>query len=78
MRRFVLYGTEACHLCEQALGLLEEAGVGLELTLEEVDISEDDGLFERYGLTIPVLRHPDGAELGWPFDVAQLRAFLAS
>ena len=46
--------------------------------MEEVDISEDDALFERYGLTIPVLRHPEGAEIGWPFDAAQVRAFLTA
>jgi hypothetical protein len=34
-------------------------------------------LFERYGLTIPVLRRCDnGAELNWPFDAEQVVAFL--
>jgi hypothetical protein len=45
---------------------------------DKVDISTSDRLFERYGVRIPVLRHPDGRELGWPFSEADLAAFLAS
>ncbi len=68
-----LYGTAACHLCELAAQLL--AAVGAEF--REVDISGDDALFERYGLTIPVVRRADGRELNWPFDEAAVRAFIA-
>jgi hypothetical protein len=45
---------------------------------EEVDISASDSLFERYGLRIPVLQHPDCRELDWPFSPQQLREFLVS
>lgn len=68
----ILYGTSACHLCELAAALLDAAG----LVYEEVDISEDDALFERYGVTIPVLRRTDGMELNWPFDEEALTRFL--
>ncbi len=68
----ILYGTSACHLCELAAALLDAAG----LVYEEVDISEDDALFERYGVTIPVLRRADGMELNWPFDEEALARFL--
>jgi hypothetical protein len=44
----------------------------------EVDISDSDALFERYGITIPVLQHPDKRELQWPFSAQQLQAFIAS
>lgn len=67
-----LYGTSACHLCELAAGLLEAAAVDF----EEVDISESDALFARYGLSIPVLRREDGQELNWPFDEEALARFL--
>lgn len=74
---FILYGTSACHLCEVAealiVGVCRDAGAP---GFEKVDISDSDELFERYGLRIPVLRAPDGGELGWPFDEAQLRSFL--
>lgn len=68
-----LFGTSACHLCELAEGLLVQADVQFSV----VDISESDALFERYGVTIPVLRRDDGAELNWPFDAMTLAAFLA-
>ncbi|TDG13755.1 glutaredoxin family protein [Seongchinamella unica] len=67
-----LYGTSACHLCELAAALLMAAGVAY----EEVDISESDELFERYGVKIPVLRREDGQELNWPFDEEALVRFL--
>ena len=67
-----LYSTSACHLCELAQALLDEQGAAYEV----VDISESDELFERYGITIPVVRRGDGTELNWPFDQGQLREFL--
>jgi hypothetical protein len=75
-RTMTLYSTDACHLCEQAKGLIDEAlrayGDG---RCEVVDISEDDALFERYGWHIPVLRIDD-TELFWPFDARAILAHL--
>jgi glutaredoxin len=72
--KLLLYGTRSCHLCEQAEALLHAAGV----TAEYIDITEDEALFEKYGMRIPVvLRADTGAELGWPFDVAALEQFIA-
>jgi len=75
----ILYGTSACHLCEQAEDLLRQAtresrGGGF----IKVDISDSEGLFAHYGLRIPVLKRRDGAELCWPFDAAELADFLAA
>ncbi len=68
-----LYGTSACHLCDQAKGILEEAG----LAFVWVDIAADAALLERYGVRIPVVRHPAGGrELDWPFDRSSLVAFI--
>jgi hypothetical protein len=79
LAQFTLYGTSACHLCELAEQLLQQVWqAGPSFECDVVDISESDELFERYGLVIPVLRHPDGRELNWPFAAAQLRAFLDS
>ncbi|MEJ2765561.1 glutaredoxin family protein [Photobacterium sp. MCCC 1A19761] len=75
-----LYSTEGCHLCEQAYGLLLDAG--MKERVKVVDIAFDDALFSRYGVTIPVLSvqlHDDSiSELGWPFDAAELAAWLES
>lgn len=69
----ILYGTSCCHLCEQAEVVLRQAGVSAAL----VDIAEDDSLMEKYGTRIPVLRRTNiGAELGWPFDAADVAQFL--
>ena len=76
---FILYGTSACHLCELAENMLQlRQAAGDCFTYDKVDISESDELFERYGVLIPVLRHPLGQELGWPFSDAQLAQFLDS
>lgn len=73
---FILYGTTACHLCEQAAEVLADTGP-LRLELVEIDISDNDVLIERYGTRIPVLHHvQSGEELDWPFDLKTLHAFL--
>lgn len=69
----VLYGTEFCHLCDEAKAILCETGI----EADYVDIAENDELLETYGIRIPVLKRADnGAELGWPFDVSAVLRFL--
>ncbi|GIZ13300.1 glutaredoxin family protein [Pseudomonas sp. NCCP-436] len=71
-----LFGTLGCHLCELAEALLMPF-VENGLLVELIDIAEHEGLVERYGLCIPVLRRCDnGQELNWPFDAEQVVAFL--
>jgi glutaredoxin-related protein len=60
----ILYGTEYCHLCDEAKTLLRQ----LDLTWQTIDIAEDKVLLERYGKRIPVLSKLDSInELDWPF-----------
>lgn len=67
-RDCILYGTSACHLCEQAteiLTALQSHG----FRWQEIDISNEDLLLARYGTKIPVLQDTStGRELNWPFD----------
>lgn len=71
--RLTLYGTSACHLCDQARELLEQMGLGC----DRVDIADDHALMEKYGTRIPVLHCPvTGLELGWPFDGPSVGTFL--
>lgn len=80
----ILYSTSACHLCEQAEGLLQALQAARpELRWSTVDIAEDDTLFARYGCSIPVLRRAEphsatapARELAWPFDLQGLIDFL--
>lgn len=72
-----LYGTTACHLCEAAVALLQPfSGNGVQVN--EVDITEDPALMERYQLRIPVLRREDThEELDWPVNLEQLMVWLS-
>jgi hypothetical protein len=76
----LLYGTEACHLCDVAERLLAAvvSDSPVDWHYRKVDISESDALFERYGWVIPVVAAPDGRELRWPFDQSALEVFLLS
>lgn len=79
VKRLFLYTTSACHLCEQAQNLLEPILLKGTFQLQLVEISDDDELMERYGLRIPVIRRDDSnADLGWPFDEAQVKQYLQS
>jgi hypothetical protein len=70
---YILYGTEFCHLCDEAEAILRAVRVAAVYT----DIAGDDELLERYGTRIPVLQRGDtGDELGWPFDAANVLEFL--
>jgi hypothetical protein len=66
-----LYSTQGCHLCEQAMALLLNVGV----TPQVIDIAYDDDLYNRYGVTIPVVKSRD-SEINWPFDSEQIQVWL--
>jgi hypothetical protein len=62
LERLELYGTSGCHLCDEALGILERMGIDAAY----IDISGNEELMEKYGMRIPVLKRKY-AELDWPF-----------
>ncbi|MCC5856866.1 MAG: glutaredoxin family protein [Ectothiorhodospiraceae bacterium] len=69
----LLYGTDGCHLCEEAARLVHEALSEYDVTVQEIDIVEDSALLNRYGQRIPVIRRVGAMEeLSWPFDRADL------
>lgn len=71
-----LFGTTACHLCEECL-LLTRPLEGNGVRVSQVDIVDSSELLERYQLRIPVLRRDDtGAELDWPFGLNELLIWL--
>jgi predicted thioredoxin/glutaredoxin len=72
-KELTLYSTEGCHLCEMALELIKQVGLGEQV--EIVDIAFDDELFSRYGVTIPAVK-VDESEINWPFDILQLQQWL--
>lgn len=69
-----LFQRDDCHLCDLALAVLAGAGAP---DFDSVFIDGDEGLEDRYGLRVPVLRDETrGLELDWPFDVSSLAGFL--
>jgi hypothetical protein len=80
MSDLTLYSTWGCHLCEQAEALVQQAGLADKLQVR--DIVDDEALFARFRVHIPVLAASDaqGQEqlLYWPFDQSALASWLAA
>lgn len=61
-----LYSTTHCHLCEEAITLLDTIKT---LNIRVIDISDSQYLTNLYGISIPVLKRADNhLEIAWPFD----------
>src|SRR5215471_6369909 len=50
-----LYSRPGCHLCDEMKTVINRVAESTPLHLEEIDISSNADLEERYGLEIPVL-----------------------
>lgn len=74
MDKFTLYHTEGCHLCEQALELLNAQLQSEQIILR--DIVEEPELIDKYQFIIPVVANKNNQELGWPFDEQKLKEFI--
>jgi glutaredoxin len=54
-REVVLYSKPGCHLCDEARAAIEDARPTLPpFRLREIDIRDDEQVFDRYHLDIPV------------------------
>jgi len=84
MTEYNLYGSEGCHLCEQALEIC--LSILPKKQLNQIDIvdqervtHESKTLVELYGVHIPVIEklNPDNTtanqKLFWPFTQEQLK-----
>ncbi len=76
VRTFILYGSEGCHLCEDAEALLVACLNPEKHQVDLIDIAYDDRLMARFATQIPVLEDEQGDVLNWPFSAEQLRAFV--
>ena len=75
--RIVVYGRPGCHLCDDALAVLERIRADTPFALETIDIEGDDALLRAYIERIPVVA-VDGLEVyDYHVDEADLRARLA-
>lgn len=63
MPRLTIYSKAECHLCEEMKAVVKRVASAVEhISVEEIDISGDPALVNRYGLEIPVLMI-DGREV---------------
>lgn len=60
--RLTIFSGPGCSLCDKAKLLVERVARDVPLEIEEVDISQDPELFERYRYAIPVIAL-DGREV---------------
>ena len=70
--RIVLYSKPECHLCDDVKADLQALQPEVGFALEERNIEEDAGDFERYRYLIPVLDIEDGPVLYAPIDRYEL------
>jgi glutaredoxin len=74
--RITVYGRPGCHLCDDALAVIERIRQDVPFALETVDIENDDALLRAYLERIPVVA-VDGVEVyDYHVDEADLRARL--
>ncbi|MCX4029193.1 glutaredoxin family protein [Endozoicomonas sp. SM1973] len=79
MSSVILYTTTGCHLCDQALALLQPVAERYHFTITAQEIAFDPDLFDRYGIRIPVIALANQqAELGWPFTAEELDQFIVT
>ena len=72
-----LYGRPGCHLCDDALAVLERIRVDAPFRLRTVNIEDDEALLRAYLVRIPVVAL-DGEEVyDYHVDEQDLRARLA-
>ncbi|WP_084077367.1 glutaredoxin family protein [Demequina sp. NBRC 110057] len=73
--RVVLYTRPGCHLCDEARPVVA-AACGRKVAWDEVDISADAVLTERFGEQIPVVTVDDAVVGFWRIDEARVKAAL--
>ena len=66
MHKITLYSKPGCHLCGRAKEVIQRCRAKVEFAVEEVDISQNPELFERYKNDIPVVLL-DGQEVARHF-----------
>jgi glutaredoxin len=75
--RVTLYSRSGCHLCDDARAVIEAVCADLGEVYEEVDITTDDDLEDRYRDEIPVTLVDGRQHDFWRVDAARLRSALS-
>jgi glutaredoxin len=76
MARVTLYSKPGCHLCDDARAVIEKVCADLGVEWVELDIEQDQALYDMFWEQIPVT-YVDGEQHDfWRVDEARLRAAL--
>lgn len=75
-KTLTLFSGPGCHLCEEAKQVVGPVLAEEGWQLREVNIRGNAHLEAAYGVRIPVVKTPAGAEKGWPFSAGQVRRLL--
>jgi glutaredoxin len=75
--RVTLYSRPGCHLCDDARAVIAAVCDELGEAYDEVDITTDDDLEDRYRDEIPVTLVDGRQHDFWRVDAARLRAALS-
>jgi glutaredoxin len=75
--RVTLYSRPGCHLCDDARAVIAAVCADLGEAYEEVDITTDDDLEDRYRDEIPVTLVDGRQHDFWRVDATRLRAALS-
>ena len=79
MQKVIFYTKLNCHLCDQAYQMLMDVVYDNPLEIDVVDITHAHNklLEAEYGHRIPVITSANAdTELGWPFTLNDVRAYL--
>lgn len=73
-----IYSRENCHLCEQAKATIEQvaAEVTRQISIEEIDVDEDERLRAEYGERVPYVFVDGWPAFKYEVDTAELRRQL--
>ena len=70
------YTKYGCPLCDEGLSILRRFP---EIDINIIDVEEDVEKYQSYLLRIPVISYDGGGkELGWPFDLDDIRGIVSS
>jgi len=76
-KMYNLFSSDGCHLCEQALALIQQQLPAKQINI--IDIVEHEEYVELYGVHIPVFERIDNNEkLFWPFSLAEISQLINS
>ena len=66
MHRVTIYSKPDCHLCDRVKDVITRCRAQADFALEEIDISQDPELLDRYSQDIPIILL-DGKEIARHF-----------